>query len=316
MKRLSLLGITALALLSVRFLPAQTAYSLAPVEFGVELRTPDGRPALQYVTRKPADPNLQSDSVGFLYPILTPKGVPAVELAPQDHRHHRGVFLAWHSMTTPVSRADFWGWGEWAPVENRVIRSEGMQLVETDEKHALLEARNEWMAGRTKYLDETVRVRVEEQRGAYLIDLEYRLIPALEITLDQTAFGGFCVRARQGSNPTVHGPSGLVTQAAPHHLKPETTWPAQPWYAYAAVLEHGQGVNLAVMDHPSNPPTGWYVNTKVGMINPAIVAPAQIRLEAGKPFQLRYRLIVSDEVLDAERLESTSRQFRTGTPLF
>ena len=201
MKRLSLVGISALALLSVRFLPAQTAYSLAPVEFGMELRTPDGRPALQYVTRKPTEPNLQSASVGFLYPILTPKGVPAVELAPQDHRHHRGVFLAWHSMTTPVSRADFWGWGEWAPVENRVIRSEGMQLVETDEKHALLEAHNEWMAGRTKYLDETVRVRVEEQRGAYLIDLEYRLIPALEITLDQTAFGGFCVRARQGSNP-------------------------------------------------------------------------------------------------------------------
>lgn len=52
------------------------------------------------------------------------------------------------------------------------------------------------------------------------------------------------------------------------------------------------------------------------MINPAIVAPAQIRLEAGKPFQLRYRLIVSDEVLDAERLESASRQFRAGTPLF
>jgi hypothetical protein len=70
------------------------------------------------------------------------------------------------------------------------------------------------------------------------------------------------------------------------------------------------------MDHPGNPPTGWYINTKVGMINPAIVAPAQIRLEAGKPFQLRYRLIVSDEVLDAERLESASRQFRTGTPLF
>ena len=87
-----------------------------------ETKTPGGRAVFRYMTKKPAETNLTANSVCCLYPVYTPSGEAAVDFAPGDHRHHRGVFLAWHA-TKGKKPADFWGWGEFAPTENRVIEN-------------------------------------------------------------------------------------------------------------------------------------------------------------------------------------------------
>ena len=43
-------------------------YALQPTEYGMELRTPDGRPVLEYLTKKPATSGLTSASAACFHP--------------------------------------------------------------------------------------------------------------------------------------------------------------------------------------------------------------------------------------------------------
>src|SRR5262245_51826588 len=127
--------------------PASTTYSLLAVTNGMQLKTPDGRVVFDYLTSKPPDVPLTSPSVACFHPLLTPTGERVTALAPDDHPHHRGMYLAWHDSefrqpistekrtpTSPlygwnITKADFWGWGVYAPRDGRVIQNASVKLA-------------------------------------------------------------------------------------------------------------------------------------------------------------------------------------------
>ena len=95
------LAIGAVAFLLTRPTVAQQArtpgvYTLATVTNGLQLKTPDGRVVFEYLTQKPADSGLTSPSTACFHPLNTPSGERLTALAPDDHPHHRGMYLAWH----------------------------------------------------------------------------------------------------------------------------------------------------------------------------------------------------------------------------
>ena len=96
------------------------AYTLTPTKVGHELKTPAGKTVLQYMTGMPEDSNLTANSTCCLYPVFTPKGTRVIDFAPDDHKHHRGIFLAWHHIQGDPG-GDFWGWGKFAPTAGRII---------------------------------------------------------------------------------------------------------------------------------------------------------------------------------------------------
>ena len=127
-------------------------YTLVPEADGQTLRSPDGRVGFTYLTKKPAGSNLKANSACCFHPLNTPSGERITDLAPGDHVHHRGVFLAWHAMEFrwkadfsklgplgpthgfDINRADFWGWGQFAPTDQRVITNQRLQLQQSDAK--------------------------------------------------------------------------------------------------------------------------------------------------------------------------------------
>src|SRR5262245_27855185 len=76
----------------------------------VSFETSDGQILLQYQSQPIKDSKLPVDSAGYFHPLTSPSGIVMTDLAPADHRHHRGVFLAWVEMHGAAD-ADFWGWG-------------------------------------------------------------------------------------------------------------------------------------------------------------------------------------------------------------
>src|SRR6185436_731740 len=108
---------------------------------------------------------LTSPSVACFHPVKTPSGERITALAPNDHPHHRGIYLAWHdaefrqaidparaTATSSlfgwnITRADFWGWGEYAPRDGRVIETREVKLVGTDATRAQIEIHNDWNVG-------------------------------------------------------------------------------------------------------------------------------------------------------------------------
>ena len=285
------------------------AFTLVPGEHGMLLKAPDGRTVFGYMTRKPAQSKLTANSVCCLFPVNTPSGERVVDFAPSDHPHHRGVFLAWHA-TEGRQPADFWGWGEWAPTEGRVIKNRSVKLAAADREHAVLEVRNDWVVGDEVMIEEATSLAVREEQGAFVVDLDYRLVPRTDVTLKQTAFGGLCAKCRKGHNAYYSSPQGKVGLPDPHYLKPETDWPSADWYDYTSEQAGGKTIGIAVLDHPGNPPTVWHNLAPIAMLNPCIVAPGPVTLEKGQPLRLRYRLVVHDGPPPQDLLEELSKAWR------
>ena len=268
-------------------------FRFEPSEHGKTLLTPDGRVVFQYMIQKPEKTNLSANSTCCLYPLNSPKGTRVVDLAPGDHRHHRGVFLAWHAMQF-TERADFWGWGEMAPTENRKIDNLSLRLVDAETDRANVSAKNAWKIGDRMVLHEECLLTVQEKNTTFVIDFHFRLTPTENMVIDRSAFGGFCVKSRQDGTRTFFNPQGKVDLPPPHHLKPETDWPNAPFYDYTFLLPSGKKAGIMVMSGPENPPTRWHNLLSIAMINPCIVAADSVQIEKGKTLSLKYRLIVHD----------------------
>src|SRR5277367_4623652 len=89
---LSVLFVTLVGLTASAKKPA-TDFTLVAVQNGMQLKTPDGRVVFEYKTKKPDDIGLTSPSAAYFDPINTPSGERVTNVAPDDHPHHRGMFL-------------------------------------------------------------------------------------------------------------------------------------------------------------------------------------------------------------------------------
>src|SRR4051794_13820208 len=143
---------------------ATNSYTFEPSPAGKTLKAPDGRVVLGYLTEKPEGVPLVGNSVCCFHPLNTPSGERVTDIAPPDHRDHRGAFFAWGNMAfkRPAGEktADFWGWGRYAPVKDRVIKNRSLSLAHSDQKSAEVAVRNDWMLEDEKVLDENTTALV------------------------------------------------------------------------------------------------------------------------------------------------------------
>ena len=303
-------------------------YTLGPVTDGMELKTPDGRVVFDYMTRKPAGSGLTSPSVACFHPINTPAGERVSAFAPDDHPHHRGMYIAWHDAefrqainpgrggpTSPlfgwsITKADFWGWGQYAPREGKVIETQSVKLVSADAARAELEIVNAWMSGTRKMLDETTRTTVTERDGVFVIDNVFRIAPVVDYVLHRNAFGGFNFQARKDGDSYFTNAAGPVTLRDPHYSVPELNWPPAEWYGYVIRLANGRTVGAAVIDHPANPPSSWHNSRTLWMLNPVISALQSITIRPDAPLTLRYRVVVHDGATPTETVQKLAAEFR------
>lgn len=287
----------------------QGRYSSVSQTDGLMILAPDGKPVMRYMPKKPAKSGLTAPSACCFHPICTPSGEVITAFAPADHPHHRGVFLAWYTMKG-AKEADFWGWGEFSPVENRLIENRRLELVAADTDHAELKAQNEWVAEGEVMIDEEVQASVRRRGCANVVDLTYRLTATSKTVIPQAAFGGFNFRGRKEGKVTFTDPKGEVNLPWAHYLKPETDWPAADWYDFTITLDDGRSLGMTVMDHPENPPSGWHVLADLCMVNPCIAAPGPFTLEKGEPLVLRYRLVAHDGPAPVELLDKLTTEWR------
>ncbi len=264
-----------------------------------------GKEVARYHRSKPRGTKLSVESACFFHPLKTPAGVTVTDLAPDDHPHHRGVFLAWVEMHG-ARDADFWGWGQHAPKDGRAIVNREVDLL----SESAFRARNEWMGEGTPLVRETLEASASAPRGAHVLDLVYTLVAEADLTLAQWAFSGFCVRVRKDGKVEIRDPRGEVALPQPKHTEPRSNWPAAPWYAFTVRLADGASVGAAVIDHPGNPPSLWHNMRGIGMLNPCIVAPDSVVLKAGKPLVLRYRVVAYDGGAPVELLNRLAGDWR------
>lgn len=303
-------------------------FTLGDVPFGKVLKNPSGKIVFRYMTEKPPDTNLLANSTSCFHPVYTPAGQRITDLAPGDHHHHRGIFLAWHSMQFQskadfsklgplgptegynIHRADFWGWGQFAPTDGRVIENRGVELTQSDTEQAKLTILDDWMIDGKRMMKQVTKVTFREQQGVYVMDLDYQLTPLQDLVLNHTAFGGFCVRARNDGASQFADDQGPVTLPDPHYSVPHLNWPTKAWYDYTIKLDSGPTLGCTVIDHPDNPTSTWHNPRYVWMVNPCIVAKKGLTFEKGKVLRLKYRLVIHDGPPPKPVIQKLSDDFR------
>jgi hypothetical protein len=266
-----------------------------------------GKDVLRYQLKKPADSKLVVESACYFHPLTTPSGQVVTDVAPADHKHHRGIFLAWFELKGKKD-ADFWGWGQYAPIKDRIIVNREVETLHGGDA-VLFNVKNEWMAEDAAIVKEFLITKFVRMNGMSILDLAYKLTPDGELRLPQRAFSGFCARLRKDGKATVESPEGEVKLPAPHHLKPESDWPAQSWYAYQITLPDGAQVGCAVIDHPKNPKSLWHNAASIRMLNPCVVAPGDVTIKDGEPFILRYLVVAWDGETPREKLNALAKDW-------
>ena len=256
-----------------------------------------GAEVLRYFTTKPEGTAFSANSTCCFHPFTTPEGHAVTAFAPDDHKHHRGIFLAWVEMHGAAD-ADFWGWGAHAPVKDRRIVNRSL----TPKDGASFSAVNDWMAGEVKVLEETLVASARREGAANILDLTYALKPAADVTLARWAFSGFCVRYPKLGEATIHSPKGVVTLANPAHDKPDSNWPDAPWYAATWKTADGADVGVAVVPSGNPLPKTWHCPRDMRMLNPAITGPAAVVLKGGEVTTLRYQVVAFDGTVPAALL--------------
>jgi hypothetical protein len=236
-------------------------------------------------------------SACYFHPVSSPKGVVLTEVAPADHPHHRGIFLGWVEMKGKKD-ADFWGWGQPAPIKGRRIINRDAK-VEGD----VLLISNDWVAEEVVIVREKTRARLFAKDGIRILDLESALEVDDQLTIGRWAFSGFAVRAKKAGILSAEGPAGAVDLKAPSHTRPETNWPDAAWYGYQYA-----DAGIAVAQRPGNPPLTWHNAKGIGLLNPAPQAVAPIVLEPGKPFKLAFRVLTWDGPTPREALSKLAAE--------
>ncbi|MEO7318060.1 MAG: DUF6807 family protein, partial [Chthoniobacteraceae bacterium] len=270
----------------------------------IALTQPNQPDVFQYLTEVPADSGLSANSACCFHPLRTPSGQVVTDFAPEDHKHHRGVFFAWVEMHGAAD-ADFWGWGAHAPVKGRRIVNR--QLVPHADKPAF-RAVNEWLADETVVLEETLTASLRREASANILDLTYSLQPKADVRLARWAFSGFCARLRKAGDVTISNPAGVVTLPNPAHDKPDTNWPDAPWYAATWKNPDGAAVGLAVVCGASPFPKTWHNHRDLRMVNPAITGPGEVVLRANEVADFRYRVVAFDGEVPIELLSALATE--------
>ncbi len=307
----SALGISGFAASGLHAQEPDAKVTSAMGEDFLTVKTGSGAPVLRYVRGKlPAgEPVPAVEGTCFTHPIHTPAGEVVTDLAPADHRHHRGVFCAWVEVDG-ARRGDWWGWGAKAPKEGCVIRNREARISRKG-RRAGLDLHNTWLAGESPVVEERLLLSAGTVSEAHVLDFEYRFSAPTEkpVTIAQSPFGGFCYRARPRGTQVISGPEGEAKYLNSVHTRSETNWPASPWYDMTYRTPEGRTNGVALINHPGNPATTWHVVRGIHMLNPCIVAQSPVVIEPGKPLVLRYRLVAHDGDASAVDLRKLFDQF-------
>lgn len=251
-----------------------------------------------------------------LHPVYSPSGKLVTGNHPEDHRWHRGIWMAWTKTEFGDSHPDFWNQGKgdgknksgdqilaevrfakldksWGGADNGGFISQHLFL---DHSHT----------PDTRVLNETWEVAVAQKdldgTPANIIDLTSTQTCAgnQPLKLPKYHYGGLGVRGNLAWNPV--DAVTMLTSEGHDRLKGDST--KGKWVHIGGQVD-GAPTGMVILIHPSNFrfPQPLRLNPK----NPQLcIAPSQDgdwSIEPGKPYVSKYRILVFDGAPDAKWIE-------------
>ncbi|HRE79456.1 MAG TPA: PmoA family protein [Opitutaceae bacterium] len=281
----------------------------------------DGQRMLSYQSAITSDLRSGIDPIyyrsGYLHPIFTPAGKIVTDDYGERNTHQHGIWTAWSRTEFQGRSPNFWdpkpGTGriEFDRVE-RVWNSSIASGFRVRHRYLDLQAPE----GKRIALYETWDVQVlplvtVDGSQAHVFDIIVTQNCATDdpLIVGEYRYGGLGVRGRSDwlkrENMRVLTDRGETDRVKANAQKTR-------WVVLGGVADGGQAA-IALLDHPGNfrSPQAVRVNENLPFICYAPTQEGAWRIEPGKPYVARYRVVVEDQVPAQERVEAFWRGYAT-----
>ncbi len=297
--------------------PLNTTPTVAIVEVDGGWQFADaGRPVLRY-TSTPQSHDGRFTRNGFVHPIHSLDGQILTQVFPADHRHHHGLFWAWHQLWVgDQAIGDPWTTDDFL-AETRQVR-----VLDQGPVFATLRARLHWTSPRLvdrsgkrrAIVEETTSIRLfRAAADTQLVDVEVQLTPLLDdVRLggadNERGYSGFTLRVRPPRSMTIKTDSDTLSDdAVGSHSR---------WIDVSGQFSAGERRSgIAVLSHPSlaEYPPRWLLRF-YGMQNVVYPGRRPIRLSAESPLVLRHRLVIHRSDAAGARIADHQRAYQQTPP--
>ncbi|MGB7346890.1 MAG: DUF6807 family protein [Pirellulaceae bacterium] len=226
----------------------------------------------------------------YVHPLYDLAGNVISEDFPVDHRHHRGVFWAWHQVlvgdqvTGDPWLCDAFDW-ESDSIETRIENNTAV-IDATAIWHSpkVVDAKSQPVDIARDHVEIVIHPRQEQSREIdFTIELT-ALVPNVRIggSDDDKGYGGFSPRLRM--------PKSLMFFSQQGPVKPTTN----PVTADRWMLFRSDEFSYAILVAKDNPTPNdrWILRQKRSMQNPVFPGRTPVALTQDKPITLRYRMVI------------------------
>ncbi len=258
----------------------------------------DGERPVLFYQQQPKSLEGQQTRANYVHPLFGLDGDVMTQDFPDDHRHHRGIFWAWHQNYVGDRPAG----DAWAN-SNLLSVVKSAEIVEQGPVFATLQAVIHWesplivdAAGKPKpFVEETTRIRLfHATRNHQYIDFEIRLVPLffpvrIGGAENSRGYSGFTARVRP---PGEMGEFAIVDESGT--LSADAVGTTSRWADVSGRFGKGAAVTgIGILSHPSLPefPPKWLLR-HYGMQNVVYPGREPIEFSARKPLVLRHRIVL------------------------
>lgn len=241
---------------------------------------------------------------GYLHPIWTPTGKVVTNDAPKNHLHHHGIWSAWTSSEFEGRKSSFWD------VKALQGRVEGVKVEDVTQgpvyagfKATLRSFNLNGPSGPKAALDEVWEVRVYALSDRCVIDLTSTQTAATDqpLVIKEYRYGGVGFRG----SLDWEGKTGLefLTSEGKGRIDGHAT---KAKWVLATGKIGGAEASVGFLCHPSNfrHPQPLRIHPDEPFFNWAVPQGGDFSIEPGKPYIARYRFIVADGRLTADRMNA------------
>jgi len=280
-------------------------------EFGVFIT--EGKSKVLYYQRVPKSLDGKYLRANYIHPLYDLDGNILTEDFPEDHKHHRGIFWAWHQLWVGDKKiGDGWackdfGW-----------HVHDVDIVQDEPERIKLQTQVHWTSplwtdgGEQKLLvEENTVITVHKAKDdARAIDFDISL-RALEKDMriggsdDVKGYGGFSTRVRLPEGTRFMGRDGEVEPK-------RTAVDAGPWIDLSARFGQDEKISgFTILCHSSSPdfPQRWILRRQKSMQNAAYPGREPIPLSTETPLVLRYRLIVHRSEASVSKINTWEKEY-------
>ena len=277
------------------------------------LITDGGQPVLFYQRRTKSHQG-KMPRANYIHPLYGLDGHVLTEDFPEDHLHHRGVFLGWHQLTVDGKPAG----NPWR-AENMEFDVRDVEILSGDKNRLTLSTHVWWRShflrdsnGEPKpIVREKMRVGVGAVRDDIRpIDFDIRLramVDGVRLggSAGKKAYGGFTIRLGLPEDTRFTGEFGEVEPI-------ETPLTAGRWMDLTGTFDSNTGLSgLTILCHPDTPgtPRRWVLRRGRSMQNQVYPGRIPVPISKETPVRLRYRVLIHRGELPAERIAGMLRKY-------